>query len=393
MSRNRPIYFDHNATTPIDPRVADVMRDAALLAPYNPGSLHKFGRESYGILQNAREGICRLLGGNIERVPTDRLVITSGGTESNNLILLGLPWGNRGEEDELVVSAVEHPSVLAPAQALERKGVRLRIARVHPSGLLDLEYLAGILCSRTRLVSVQIANQETGIIQPIREITDLCQQYGIPVHADAAQAVGKIDLNFRELGIDAMTIVPHKFHGPRGVGGLLVSPNLPLQAILLGGPQQGELRAGTESVASVVGFEKALTIWREEAEARSGHLEELGKRLWEGIESRCSGVRLVGQGVRRLQHTLCVVFPYINRQALAIALDLQGIACSTGSACASGSNEPSPVLLAMGLPRNEVQGAIRFSLGFRNTIDEVDEAILRIERVYRQLRSSPKTAP
>lgn len=386
------IYLDHNATTPLDPRVAEAIRDASLRAPYNPGSLHQFGRSSHDILANAREDICRHLGARVDSVPADRLLVTSGGTESNNLILAGIPWTKHPERNELVVSAVEHPSILAPARELERHGIVLKVVSVDEKGLVDLDQLAACLTPRTALVSIQLANHETGVIQPLSKIVPLCHDQGIPVHADGAQFIGKEPFHFREIGLDAVTIVPHKFYGPRGVGGLLMAPDLRLEPLLRGGPQQGELRAGTESVACVVGFEHALRYSVEAYEARLSHLSHVGNLFWQGIESRCSEVRLVGRDSPRLCHTFSLIFPGINRQAMAIALDLQGIACSTGSACASGSHEPSPVLLAMGLPRDEVQSALRFSLGMQNTVAEVELAVDTIVRVYRQLKVRAKSS-
>lgn len=379
------IYLDHNSTTPIDPRVVEAMVEAWNGCGANPASQHSFGRKARRAVETARQEICMSLGAQPYGMEADRLIFTSGGTEANNLAVLGMagPQGGR-----IIISAIEHPSVTAPAAFLARRGYDVQLAPVTSDGIMDLDSLSRLLNNHTHLVSVMQANNETGVFQPIREIAALCRPRSIRVHTDAVAAVAHCFGGFEELGVDAMTVAPHKFHGPVGIGALLLRHDVKLEPQLLGGFQQAALRPGTENVALAIGFSSALGLW----EGNYAEWQESVPALRNGLERRLRDelpdIVIIGEKSPRVWNTSCVAFPGLDRQAIVMALDLAGVACSTGSACASGSSEPSPTLVAMGLPKTVIEGAIRLSLGAFTTADEVAEAARRIIKTIKHLRST-----
>ena len=379
------IYLDHNATTPIDPRVAEAMARAWRDIGANPASQHAAGRRARRVLEECREGILALLGGRTSGMEADRLIFTSGGTEANNLLLFGQVRGGAG----LVISAIEHPSILGAAEELARRGTRVVKLPVTRDGVIDLNAAQSAICnpqSEIALVSVMLANNETGVIQPVREIAAICREHDVLVHTDAVQAVGKIPVSFRDLRVDAMTVAPHKFHGPLGIGALIARHEVELRPLLFGGFQQAALRPGTQCVPLAVGFFTALKLYHDEAQQRQQRMTALREQLELLL---CHGARhavIIGAGASRLPTTTNIAIPGINRQALVMALDLAGVASSTGSACASGSSEPSPTLLAMGLEKSLVEGSIRLSLGAFTTTTEVTRAAGRILNAVNSLR-------
>lgn len=401
------IYLDNNATTPLDPRVAERMMAAWQAAYANPASQHQAGRRARQTVEAARESIARILGGNIDSLAPDRLIFTSGGTEANNLVLSGLRSFANGSShtadpagettaSQVIVSSLEHPSIAQAADWLASQGEMVRRVRALSSGVIDLQHLAELLESPTRLVSIMAANNETGVIQPLAEIARLCSAAAVPLHTDAVQVVGKLPFDFHAQPLAAATIAAHKFHGPRGIGALLLDANVSLKPIFWGGFQQDGLRPGTESVELIVGMQAALEVWHAEASERQERLTRLRDTLEGRLTSQFPDLVVVGRESQRLPHTSNVALPGIDRQAAVIALDLAGVACSTGSACASGSSEPSPVLLAMGLPEPIIDGAIRFSLGAFHTESEVVAASDRIIKIFNELRrqsESRKSSP
>lgn len=378
------IYLDHNATTPIHPLVADAMADSYRADYANPASQHHFGREARKVLEDAREGIARILGANISNTLADHVVFTSGGTESNNLALLGLAGDPPGN---VVISAIEHPSVVGAAERLRSQGFELRKAPVTPTGAVDLDQFHSLIDDETHVASVMLGNNETGVLQPVAEIAEICNERDVPLHTDAVQVAGKLPVDFRGLGVAALSTAAHKSHGPRGIGALIVRHDCHLQPIHFGGFQQMGLRPGTESVVLAVGMHKALQLWQTEAEERMSRMTTLRNRLELLISTNCPESIVVGIEADRLPHTSNIAFPGLDRQAILMALDVAGVACSTGSACASGSSEPSPVLLAMGCLSAVVEGSIRFSLGAFTTAAEIDEAVSRILKVIHNLRA------
>jgi cysteine desulfurase len=381
-----PIYLDNNSTTPIDPRVAEAMCRAWSDCGANPASQHSLGRRARRILEESREGILELLGAKTGGMNADQLIFTSGGTEANNLALFGLA-GSPG--DRVVISAIEHPSVVRAADELRRRGWRVEVmAEVRGDGVVwapppfDEKGLA------PRLVSLMLANNETGAEQVVKSVAERYCDRGTKTHTDAVQAVGKIKVSFHDLGVDAMTVAPHKFHGPLGIGALLLRHGIALEPQLFGGFQQGGLRPGTENVALAVGFYEALKIAIAELPQRAARMESLRDELEEILRAEFPETVIIGASSLRLPNTSCISFPGLDRQALVMALDLAGIACSTGSACASGSSEPSPPLVAMGLPKAVIDGAIRLSVGAFTTADDIGEAARRIIKAVNHLRTA-----
>ncbi len=376
------INLDHNATTPMHPEVAEAMAQCYLSGYGNASSSHQLGRRARQILEDAREGIGRILGADTTGMHADRILFTSGGTEANNLALLGLGGSQPGR---VIISSVEHPSVVGPAEQLRRRGFDLQRVRVDTSGVVDESHLAELLTPDTRLVSIMLANNETGVLQPIERLAARCHQAGVPLHTDAVQAVGKIPVHFGQLQAQALTLTAHKLHGPRGIGALLVRRDLRIEPILFGGVQQMGLRPGTEPIELAVGLYRALQIWQRDAQTRAARMAALRDRFEELLRGAELGIVINGLGALRLPHTSNVAFPGLDCQAVHMALDLAGVACSIGSACASGASEPSAVLLAMRLPTHIVESALRFSLGAFTTREDVDQAAQRITEAIRRL--------
>jgi cysteine desulfurase len=384
------IYLDHNSTTPLLGEVAAAMAEWQGQKFGNPSSQHQIGRRARQALEDARDAIGRMLGARQTGRQSDRVIFTSGGTEANNLALLGLAGGHdpRAAPGEAIVSIIEHPSITATADALERRGWKIHRIGVTPEGTVDFGQLDGLLCEKTRWVSVMLANNETGVVQPVAEIARRCAALGIPLHTDAVQMIGKLPVDFRELGASSMSVAPHKFHGPLGIGALVVRHDIQLEPLMFGGFQQEGLRPGTESVALAVGFCAALAAWQREGAARTERLKKLRDRLESALAAGYDGEVVVnGAAAERLPHTSNLALVGLERQALLMALDQAGVACSTGSACASGSSEPSPVLTAMGASKAVLAGSLRFSLGATTSGEEVEEAIARIQSVSGRVAS------
>lgn len=379
----RSIYLDHNATTPLLPEVAAAMQECWLAGPANPASQHQWGRRARQRIEDARETIGRILGATVDRFDGDRLIFTSGGTESNHLALHGLVGERPGH---VIVSAIEHPSLLGAAELLAERGWVVSRAPVDSLGVVDLQQLKNLLQPDTRLVSVMLGNHETGVLQPVSDVVKICNKQNVPVHTDASQVAGKLPIDFASLGVAAMTVAAHKLHGPVGIGALVVRRGVKLKPLMVGGFQQAGLRPGTEPVALAVGFAMATQLWQNQVGIRLRRMAELRDHFERSLLDLSPEVVINGGTSLRLPHTSNLAFPGTDRQALLMALDLAGVACSTGSACASGSSEPSPVLLAMGVSRSLVDASLRFSLGATTTSAEIDEAVTRIARVYRDLR-------
>ncbi len=379
-SKTRPqrIYLDANATTRPFPEVIDVVARHLAETFGNPGSRHAEGRQARRVLESAREQIAELLGA----VPSE-VVFTSGGTEANNVAILGRTQGAPGT---IAVSAGEHPATVETVRSLVQRGWRMQTLPLDPNG--RLQPVAGPLTEHAdlRLVTVLLANNETGVVQDVAPIAAECRKLGVPLFVDAVQAAGKIPLHFHDLGAMLLSIGAHKFHGPRGVGALLVREGLKLAPLSFGGHQEVSRRPGTESVALIAGMAKALELCVSDLAARTARLTELRDRLQLGLQAACSPTVINGSLTHRLPNTLNIAFPGVDGEALLVALDLEGIACSLGSACASGSAEPSPVLLAMGCSPDVYRSSVRISVSTDNSLEEIDDAVARIARVVQRLR-------
>ncbi len=408
-----PIYLDHNATTPLLPAAWDAMRPIMTETFGNSSSAHSAGRKARQALEDAREQIAALLGAS----PTE-VIFTSGATEANNLAVFGLIAGAipsafptpssaflipsstlgvprsefhapRSEFPvHILASPLEHPCVIEPLRQLEGCGFAVEWLPVSPRGVVSAEAVPALIRENTRLVSVMLVNHETGAIQPVREIAASLPT-GIPLHTDAAQAVGKIQIHFHELGVAALTASAHKFRGPKGVGVLLLKRGTPLRPMLFGGHQQQGRRPGTEPVALAVGMAVAIEHALREWDAHRARLDAIGDRFRSRLQAEASPVVWNGPEPGTpayLPTTLNVSFPGCRADLLLVALDLVGVACSTGSACSSGSLLPSPVLRAMGVPDEVLRSAIRFSFGPTLTDADIDEAAGRIGNAVRRLR-------
>jgi cysteine desulfurase len=372
-----PIYLDNNATTPLLPAVWDAMRPFALDAFGNPASAHAAGRRARRALEDAREQVAALLDAH-----PDEVVFTSGATEANNLALLGLTGDPPGR---LLASPVEHPSVVEPLHRLAGHGFAVEWLRVDPRGIVQPAHLAAMVRDDTRLVALQLANHETGAIQPIASLYSvLSTQYSV-LHCDATQAVGKIPVRFHALGATTLALSAHKFHGPKGVGALLVRRGTKLRPLLSGGHQQQGRRPGTEPVALAVGLAAALDLAVRNMDARRETVVRLRNRFLDHLRAHAAPVVLNGTE-EGLPHTLNLSFPGLKADLLLMSLDLAGVACSTGSACSSGSLLPSPVLQAMGVADDVLRSAMRFSLSFLLTEDATDEAARRVADTVNRLR-------
>lgn len=382
------IYLDHNSTTPIDPRVVDAMNECHGQRYMNPASQHRMGQAARGRLEQLRSEIIEMLGGCHRGMHADRLVFTSGGTEANNLAVAGLvrdPTGNISRN--LVLSRIEHPSVTGVADQLSAQGVRIGLLNVDRSGVVQLDQLETQLAENDpAVVSLMMANNETGVIQPVAQCVAICRQYQTLVHTDAVQAIGKIPVDFSALSVDTLTLTAHKFHGPRGIGGILMKHDCVLSPLLFGGFQQMGIRPGTEDVVLVTGLHRALQLATDSLLENQQRMASMRDRLESRIIAECEGATVIGGDVDRVPHTLNVAFPGIDRQAFLLAADMRGLAVSTGSACASGSSEPSPVLMSMGIQSELVESSIRLSLGRTTTLQEINLAADRICLLCNSLR-------
>ncbi len=382
------IYLDNNATSLLDFAIAARMHELAQQKLANPASQHAAGRRARAIVESARDRILVGLNAKTTGMGADQLLFTSGGTEANNLALFGLSEQKPGR---ILASAIEHPSVLGAAERLGQLGRKIETIPVSSEGAIDLDALCSLLrrdsASPVSVVSVMAANNETGVLQPIEAIASLCKQHDALFHCDAVQMLGKAPIRFWDWGVDAMTVTAHKFHGPIGVGALVLKHGVAIAPQLFGGFQQLGLRPGTEAPVLCDAFALAVESCSE-MEERAAYLRTLRNRMESGIERCVENIVVVGRNAERLPHTLSISFPGVDRQALQVALDLKGIACSTGSACASGSSQPSHVLQAMKLPELVVKGAIRFSVSRDNTIDEIDRTIQVLSEIIPSLRKS-----
>jgi cysteine desulfurase len=363
-----PIYLDYNATTPIDPAVADAIEPYLRNHFGNPSSDHAYGYRTRTAVQTAREQLAALLG-----AAPDEVVFTGGGSEANNLAIKGVAYALRARGNHLITSAVEHPAVVEPLRFLERQGYQVTILPVDADGRVDPGRLAAAITERTILVSIMHANNEVGTIQPLRAIAEIAHARGALVHTDAAQTIGKIAVRLPDLGVDLLTVVGHKFYAPKGVGALIVRQGIALEPLIHGAGHEGGRRAGTENVPYVVGLGRAAELARERLPEYQERIRALRDALHHLVLQRVPTAVLNGHPVERLPNTLNLSFPGVNAAALLAAIR-DRVACSTGSACHAGQAAPSDVLLAMGRDAGLASAALRLSLGWATTAQEVQQA-------------------
>ena len=384
----KSIYLDCNATQPVRPEVRRAVQPFLEEAFGNPSSLHLHGRQVREGVEEVRGRLLRALGD-----PKGRLIFTSGGTEADNLALAGAARALRGKGSHLIVSSVEHHAVLHPAEALAAEGFRLSVLPVDSQGTVDLQGLQRAITPQTILISVMHANNEVGTIQPIEEAGRIAREKGILFHTDAVQSFGKLELNASRMPVDLISISGHKLGGLKGSGALYVRQGVKLDPVLRGGPHEQGLRAGTEGGAGIAAMGAAAEAALAERDGGGmERLKTLRDRLDRGLREKLPGIELNGHPERRLPGTLNLSFSGCQGETLLMALDLAGVSVSTGSACASGSTEPSHVLLAMGLAPERIAGSIRFSLGWATTAEEIEEALRRVPPVIERVRAAKKAA-
>jgi cysteine desulfurase len=377
------IYLDHNATTPLDPEVADRMARALRDTWGNASSVHHFGQQAKAALDLARGEVASLIGGDASEI-----AFTAGGTEADNIAIRGTadalePSGRK----HLVTSAIEHEAVLNTMKALQRRGWRVTIVPVDASGIVSIERVRQAITDDTALVSVMHANNEIGTIQPLAEIAAIAHEHGALVHTDAVQSVGKIPVDVRALGVDMLSLAGHKFYGPKGAGALWVKRGVRLISPVTGGRQERSRRAGTENVPALVGLGAAAVLAATKAPAEAPRLAALRDRLEAGILSSIDGTDRNGAASPRVPNTANISIDRTESESMLIGLDLAGIAVSSGSACSSGTLEPSHVLKAMGLPHARTLGSLRFSLGDENSEEHVDRVLAVLPSLVEKLRA------
>jgi cysteine desulfurase len=376
----RRVYLDHNASTPVHPDVLAAMMPFFSEEYGNPSSIHSFGREARDAVETAREEIARFLG-----VSAEETVFTSGGTEGDNLAVKGVA-GARGT-GHIITSRVEHHAVLRTCQALERVGFAVTYLGVDQHGMVDPDEVRQAIRPDTILVTIMFANSEVGTIMPIDAIGRVTRERGIPFHVDGVQAFGKIPFSLSGLGIDLLSCSSHKIYGPKGIGALYVRKGTKMVSIQHGGEHERRRRAGTENVPAIVGFGKAVAIRARDMAEEAPRVTALRDRLWDGVRARVEDVRLNGHPTRRLPGTVNMSFRGSEAESLILALDLKGIGASAGSACTSGSLEPSYVVAAMGVPTEWALGALRCSLGRSTTAEEIDRVLEILPAVVERIRS------
>ncbi|MGQ0605686.1 MAG: cysteine desulfurase family protein [Candidatus Nitrosotenuis sp.] len=374
------IYLDHAASTPIAQPVLEEMMPYLKENYGNPSSIHRFGRIATKAIDAARKKIADLINAN----PSE-ILFTSGGTESNNTALFGIMNQNKGKA--LITSSIEHDAILEPCKKLEQLGHNIVYLSVDPTGMIDVEKLKSQITAQTALVSVMFANNEVGTIQPIKEIANLCKQHNITFHTDAVQAVGKIPIDVKDLGIDLMSISSHKINGPKGIGALYIRHGMILDPFILGGGQENGLRSGTENVANIVGFGKACQIAKENLQSNNITLKNLRDHLVGRISRELSHTVMNGHKKMRLPNNAHFTFLGVNGEDLIIKLDEHGIAASTGSACSVKTQKASHVLLAMGFSHEQITGSLRLTVGTTNTAQEIDQTVDVLKKVVAELRA------
>ncbi len=378
----KKLYLDHAATTPTDPRVVEAMLPHFTEAFGNPSSIHSLGLETRSAVVEARERVASLIGAT-----SDEIIFTSGGTEADNLAIKGVAQANAHKGRHIVTTRIEHHAVEESCRFLEKQGFKATFVVVDKDGLVDPRDVEMAITPETILISVMHANNEVGTIQPIAEIGKMARERGICFHTDAVQTVGHIPAMVDELAVDLLAISAHKLYGPKGVGVLYVRKGTRIASFMHGGGQERGLRASTENVPGIVGLGKAAEIAQAEMDAEAKHLIRLRDKLIKGLVERIPQIRLNGHPTRRLPNNVNVSVASIEGEALAVSLDLEGIAVSTGSACSSEAMEPSHVLTAMGVAVELARGSVRFSLGRDNTDSDIDRVLEAFPRIVSRLRS------
>jgi len=374
-------YFDHAATTKLNEEVLNEMLPYLKEEYGNPSSIYSIGRNNKKVLEDAREKVAKIFNADPKEI-----YFTGCGSESDNLAIKGVAYANRKKGNHIITSKIEHPAVLDTCKALEKEGFEVTYLNVDADGTIDLNELKKAITDKTILISIMFANNEIGTIEPIEEIGKIAKEHKIYFHTDAVQAVGNIDIDVNKLNIDLLSLSAHKFYGPKGVGALYVRKTVRFNKIMDGGHQERNKRAGTENVAGIVGLAKALEMAYEKLEENNKHLQELRDLYISEIEARVPYIKLNGHRTNRLPGNANISFKCIEGESLLLNLDLKGMCASSGSACTSGSLDPSHVLLAIGLSHAVAHGSLRVSFGLDNTKEDVEFLVNSLVEIVQRLR-------
>ena len=377
----RRIYLDHSATTPVRPEVAEEMMKYLTDIWGNPSSVYSRGREARKGIDEAREKIAHSLGANPQEI-----IFTSGGTEADNFAVIGAAYANQKKGKHIITSSIEHHAVLDACKFLEKQGFEVTYLPVTPEGIVRVEDFKKAVRQDTILTSVMHVNNEVGTIQPVEDIGRICREKGILFHVDAVQSFGKMPVNVDDLNADLLSVSAHKIYGPKGVGCLYIRRGTKVQKLFYGGGQERKKRPGTENVAGIVGFGKAAELALREMNEEAEKLTKLRDKLIDGLKKRISDVKLNGHPVQRICNNVNVSFKYVEGESLLLSLDMKGIEASSGSACTSGSLEPSHVLQAMGVPYEFIHGSVRMTLGKDNTEEDIDYVLEVFPGIVERLR-------
>ena len=377
----RKVYLDHAATTPLHPEVFEAMLPYLRENFGNPSSLHDFGAATKNAIEEAREKVAELINAN-----PNEIIFTSGGTEANNFALKGIAFANRHKGSHIIVSQIEHYSVMNSARVLDRMGFNVTYMPVDKYGLVDPQRIAKAITKETILVSIMHANSEVGTIEPIEEIAKITKEKGIYFHTDAVATVGTIPVDVAKLGVDLLSLSANQFYGPKGVGALFVRRGVRIMPFMHGGIQEDGFRAGTENVPGIVGLGKAAEIAKRDLQDRINHLLPLRDRLMKGLSEKIGGIHLTGHPINRLPSHVSVCVEYIEGESMLLLLNMNGIAASSGSACTSRALKASHVLVAMGVPHILAQGSLVFTLGYENTEEDIDYVLEVLPPIVQRLR-------
>lgn len=378
----KSVYMDNSATTPVKKEVLDAMIPFYTTKYGNPSSIYSLGRESRKAIDEARDKIAKIFGAK-----ANEIFFTAGGSEADNWAIKGVAFANKNKGNHIITTKIEHHAVLHTCDYLEKQGFEITYLDVDEYGMVDLEQLKNSITDKTILISIMFANNEIGTIQPIEEIGKIAKENNIYFHTDAVQAIGNVKIDVNELNIDMMSLSGHKFYGPKGIGLLYIKNGVKIDNHIHGGAQERKRRAGTENVASIVGLARALEMAYDNLDEHNSRLTKLRTKFIDGIMKNIKHVRLNGHPDKRLPGNVNVSIEFVEGESLLLSLDLEGIAASSGSACTSGSLDPSHVLLAIGLPHEIAHGSLRFSLGDFNTEEEIDYVIDKLVGIVDRLRA------
>jgi len=376
------IYFDHNATTPVDPEVLAAMLPYFSAEFGNASSIHSFGQGTRGAVERARIAVAALIGAQASEI-----AFTSGGTESDNLAIFGIAGGESSARRHIITTQIEHSAALHSCEALAKRGIDVTFVAVNRAGVVDPAEIRRALRPETVLITIMHANNEIGTLQPLEEIGRIAKEADVWFHADAVQSVGKVPLDVNALGVDLLSLSAHKIYGPKGVGALYVRSGTPMEPLMFGGSHERDRRPGTENVPGIVGLGRAAELAREKLSEDAARISRLRDKFERGVLAAVSGARVNGADALRVPNTSNIIFPDISSESLLIALDMKGLACSSGSACSSGAVNPSHVLTAIGLAAAEARSSLRFSLGRHTTEADVDLVIAMIPQEVARLRA------